>query len=275
MEIIKIFNNNSVAAMSEELGDIILTGSGIGFQKKIGDTVEENRIEKTYIFQDGQRKRFEQSIKTVPTVYFEITDEIVKRATAQLKSDFSGEIFLAISDYISFAIKRKNENIKLTNLVLSEVKYMYQKEYQVGLWAIDLIEKRVGIKLDSDEAGYIALYLVNFSLYRANHNANKIITLTKDILNVIRDTMKISWDEDTLDYARITMHLKYLAERIISEEQASKEDTTASIRKMLKEDTRLSLCINRIVKMIKKSYDYSLSPDEQTYLCIHIKQNLC
>lgn len=46
MKIIKIFNNNSIAALSDELGDIILTGSGIGFQKKIGDLVDESRIKK-------------------------------------------------------------------------------------------------------------------------------------------------------------------------------------------------------------------------------------
>lgn len=47
MKIIKIFNNNnSIAALSDELGDIILTGSGIGFQKKIGDLVDESRLKK-------------------------------------------------------------------------------------------------------------------------------------------------------------------------------------------------------------------------------------
>ena len=34
MKILKVFNNNSIAAISDDLGDIILTGSGIGFQKK-------------------------------------------------------------------------------------------------------------------------------------------------------------------------------------------------------------------------------------------------
>ena len=42
LKIIKIYNNNSIAALSDELGDIILTGSGIGFQKKIGDLVDES-----------------------------------------------------------------------------------------------------------------------------------------------------------------------------------------------------------------------------------------
>ena len=43
MRIIKIFNNNSIAAISPELGDIILTGSGIGFQKKVGDSVDSTK----------------------------------------------------------------------------------------------------------------------------------------------------------------------------------------------------------------------------------------
>lgn len=41
----------------------------------------------------------------------------------------------------------------------------------------------------------------------------------------------------------------------------------------LPEDARLALCINRIVRLIKERYNYDLSPDEQTYLCIHIKKN--
>ena len=273
LKILKVFNNNSVAAISDELGDIILTGSGIGFQKRIGDEVDESRIEKTYFFKDDQQKRFEQSIETVPAIYFEITNKIVNQANKELDTDFSGEIFLAISDHISFAVKRKKEEIYLPNVVLSETKVLYNKEYKVGLWALDYIEEKTGIRLDDDEAGYIALHLVNFSLDNKANNATKIVTLTKEVLNVIKLSMKVDLEEDSLGYARISTHLKYLAERIFRDEIDELQDTTADIREMLKEDLRLSLCINRIVKLIRDRYDYELSPDEQTYLCIHIKKN--
>ncbi|MCB5532148.1 CAT RNA binding domain-containing protein, partial [Thomasclavelia ramosa] len=69
---LKVFNNNSVAAISDQLGDIILTGSGNGFQKRIGEEVDESRIEKTYIYKDDQQKRFRQSIETVTAIYYEI-----------------------------------------------------------------------------------------------------------------------------------------------------------------------------------------------------------
>lgn len=273
MKILKVFNNNSVAAISDELGDIIVTGSGIGFQKKIGDLVDESRIEKTYFFKDDQQKRFEQSIETVPPIYFEITNKIVSKASKDLETDFSGEIFLAISDHLSFAVKRKKDDIYLPNVVLAETKALYKKEYQVGLWALDYIDKKIDIRLDEDEAGYIALHLVNFSLNNKSNNATKIVSLTKEVLNVIKTSMKVDLEEDSLGYARISTHLKYLAERIFRNQTDSLGDTTADIREMLKEDLRLSLCINRIVKLIRDRYDYDLSPDEQTYLCIHIKKN--
>ncbi len=44
MRIIKIFNNNSVAAISPELGDIILTGSVLAFRKKVGDVVDSQKL---------------------------------------------------------------------------------------------------------------------------------------------------------------------------------------------------------------------------------------
>lgn len=273
MKILKVFNNNSVAAISDELEDIILTGSGIGFQKKIGDLVDESKIEKTYLFKDDQKKRFEQSIAEVPAVYFEIANKIVAKAIKELETDFSGEIFIAISDHLSFAVKRKKENIYLPNIILNETKTLYKKEYKVGLWSLDYIKRKIGIRLDDDEAGYLALHLVNFSLNDKANNAMKIVTLTKEVLGVIKATMKVELEEDSIGYARISTHLKYLAERIFREEIDSFQDTTSNIRDMLKANARLALCINRIVKLIEERYDYVLSPDEQTYLCIHIKKN--
>lgn len=273
MKILKVFNNNSVAAISDDLGDIILTGSGIGFQKKAGDLVDETKIEKTYLFKDDQKKHFEQSIAEVPAVYYEIAHKIVSKAVKDLKVDFSGEIFIAISDHLSFAVKRKKENIYLPNIILNETKIIYKEEYKVGLWALDYIENKIGIRLDEDEAGYLALHLVNFSLSNNANNAMKIVTLTKEVLNLIKKTMKVELEEDSIGYTRISTHLKFLAERIFRDDASSVVDTTSDIREMLKEDARLALCINRIVKLIKERYNYDLSPDEQTYLCIHIKKN--
>lgn len=273
LKIIKIFNNNSIAALSDELGDIILTGSGIGFQKKIGDLVDESRIEKTYIFKEKGEKRIRRGINDIEPIYYEITSLLVSKATEELETQFYGEIFLAISDHIAFAIKRKKENIDLPNVVLSETKALYKKEYQLGLWIIEVIKEKMGIQLEEAEAGYIALHLVNFSTKNNSQNTSKIVNFVKDVFDIIEKTMHIKLELDSIDYARLSTHLKFLAERVFRNDVENTIDTTENIRDMLKENIRLSLCINRIKKLIYEKYHYTLTPDEQTYLCIHIKKN--
>ena len=152
MKIIKIFNNNSIAALSDELGDIILTGSGIGFQKKIGDLVDESRIEKTYIFKEKGEKRIHRGINDIEPIYYEITSLLVSKATEQLNTQFYGEIFLAISDHIAFAIKRKKEKIDLNNLAPEEeLKYEIAKE--LGL--LDKVMEQGWKALTAKETGRI------------------------------------------------------------------------------------------------------------------------
>ena len=273
LKIIKIFNNNSIAALSDELGDIILTGSGKKKKKKIGDLVDESRIEKTYIFKEKGEKRTRRGINDIEPIYYEITSLLVSKATEQLNTQFYGEIFLAISDHIAFAIKRKKEKIDLPNVVLSETKAIYKNEYQLGLWTIKLIKEKIGIQLEEAEAGYIALHLVNFSTKNSSQNTSKIVNFVRDVIEVIEQTMNVQLELDSINYARLSTHLKFLAERVFRNDIENNIDTTENIRDMLKENIRLSLCINRIKKRIENKYHYLLTPDEQTYLCIHIKKN--
>jgi len=274
MIILKVFNNNSVVALSDDRQDVIVTGAGVGFHKKPGDRIDEHRIEKKYVLQDEHKKRFEQLLSDISNVCFEITDWIVKKATQELKKDFSSEIFIAISDHISYAMKRKSEGIYLPNIILNETKVLYKEEYEIGLMALEYIKKRTGYKLEIDEAGYIALHLANFAVANQDNNAVKIVSFTKEVIDVIQNTMNKKLGENTIAYARISIHLKYLSERIFRNEKVQLEDTTYDIRSMLKMDPRLSLCINRIDKLTRQNYNYELSPDEQTYLCIHIKRNV-
>ena len=215
MRIIKIFNNNSIAAISPELGDIILTGSGIGFQKKVGDSVDSTKIEKTYMFKEDPHKRLEREDDISPDCY-EMTDKIVSRAIKKLKSRYYGEIFLTMTDHISFALKRKQENIRIPYVVLGDVSILYKNEYEIGLWALSYIKKKTGITLDLEEANYIALHLVNFSMDNNTHIATKILSFVTDIIGIIENSMKVTISPQSLSYARLSTHLKYLAERIFT-----------------------------------------------------------
>ena len=118
-----------------------------------------------------------------------------------------------------------------------------------------------------------ALHLVNFSTKNSSQNTSKIVNFVRDVIEVIEQTMNVQLELDSINYARLSTHLKFLAERVFRNDVENNIDTTENIRDMLKENIRLSLCINRIKKRIENKYHYLLTPDEQTYLCIHIKKN--
>ena len=58
MIINKVINNNVLSTHDENNREIVLMGKGIGFQKKVGDEVAEDKIEKKF----GFRIRFRFSL---------------------------------------------------------------------------------------------------------------------------------------------------------------------------------------------------------------------
>lgn len=273
MKVRQVFNNNAIVAADESLGDVVVLGAGIGFQKKINDEIDEKKIERKYVFEGNSKKRFEESLRMVPAKYYLVTTQIVEKAEKKLGVKFNSEVFISISDHIAFAIRRQRENVYLPNIILDETKILYKKEFEIGLWAIQHIKEQLNITLEEDEAGYIALHLINYSLNNKLSNATKVLTFTREVVKIVELTSKVEFKKDSLAYLRLSTHLKYLAERIFRNEVESM-DTTLSIRDFLNQDVQLYMCINRIKKYIIDRYDYNLSPDEETYLIIHIKNNL-
>ena len=273
MKIVKVFNNNIVAAISPKLGEIIVMGSGLGFQKKPGDRVNESKIEKVYTIQQTTSPA-RQEILNIDPVFIELTEAILKHSAAVLNTTFNDAVFLTLADHISFAVQRYKEGTLLPNVMLSETKILYAAKFKVGLWALDLIEKKTGLHLSEDEAGFIALHLVNFSMKNTGNNAANVLKFSNQIIHIVEDSLNVELEEQSLGFARLSIHLKYLAERIFRQEYASFEDTTFTIREFLQEFEGMDRCMNAITTFIQSCYGYMLSPDEQTYLSIHIKNNV-
>ena len=79
MKIAKIFNNNTVATISQDKTEMIVTGPGIGFHKAVGDQIDERKIEKRYLIENTQRTRFYQMLENIPVEYFEFSEIIFKK----------------------------------------------------------------------------------------------------------------------------------------------------------------------------------------------------
>ncbi|MGN1389604.1 MAG: CAT RNA binding domain-containing protein [Bulleidia sp.] len=66
MKVVKVINNNLVRSY-EKGTEVLVTGSGIGFQKKPGDEIDPSRIEKVYRISDqGIESRLAQIVDQIP-----------------------------------------------------------------------------------------------------------------------------------------------------------------------------------------------------------------
>lgn len=271
MKIIRIYNNNILAArMGEE--EVIITGNGVGFGKNANDDVDETKIEKTYTFQNQQNIQVQQFLERIPAKYFRIAEMIVDKATTTLAITLSNQILISLTDHINYAIERKRNNQQIPNLMFHEIKISYKSEFKIGLWALRLIEANTNVLLDEDEAGYIAMHIVNATIGNKKNGTNMILRFMKDIQCVIEKSFCITLDQHSLNYTRLVTHLKYLAQHIFYNDNKKIENLDELYDLLITHHVKMKSCIEDICLIVKKNYNYQLEKYELVYLMIHMSK---
>lgn len=139
-EILKVINNNIVCSIDQGGEEIILRGLGIGFKKKVKDFVEESQIEKVYkIANQNTRSKLEELLLDIPLEYVETCTEIIEYAKGSLKRQLNDNIYLTLTDHISFAIERMKNNQSYKNALLMEIKDFILKSMQLVFMHLTLL----------------------------------------------------------------------------------------------------------------------------------------
>lgn len=236
MKVLRVFNNNIVATRTDDNKDAIAQGAGIGFQKKPGDTIDAEKIERMYYILDEHMSKFNELFDQTPIEYFQIAEMIMEEVKKQLHVNLSNQIVIALTDHIYFAVQRQQEGVQLPNLMISEIRTMYRDEYKLALWSLNIIEQITGIRLDEDEAGYITMHIVNATMQSTTDKTTSILLFTKGVLDVIRQEFNIKLDPDQLDAARLMTHLKFLAQRIFQGESSELNEVEDMYDLLIKKD---------------------------------------
>ena len=162
MIIKKIMNNNVVFVKDKKKNELILVGSGIGFKMKPGMKADESKVEKTFLLSKfKEQKRLVELLSKISSEDFKLADHIIQYAKASLGTDLNENIYVTLTDHMVFAMERTRKGIIFRNALLWEIKQFYPQEFAIGQYAIEVIEKKTGIKMAEDEAGFIALHIAN------------------------------------------------------------------------------------------------------------------
>ncbi|WWR22137.1 PRD domain-containing protein [Lachnospiraceae bacterium JLR.KK009] len=274
MKIHKALNNNAAVVLDEKGHEKIVMGKGICFKKKAGDEIPEELADKVFSLSGAEaNSKFQALIQDVPMEHIALGEEIIAEAKARLGHKMNDMVYISLIDHVHTSIVRFLEGITVKNILLWDIRKFYKEEYQIGLWALELIKETCSVELPEDEAGFIALHLANAQMDEEKmQNMYEITRIMQEILNIVRYYFHVTFDEDDVYYYRFITHLKFFAKRL-AEHKLYGEDDNDDLWGVVKEKYPDTFrCVEKIAAFIEKKYKYKLLKDEQLYLTIHIER---
>ena len=270
----KVYNNNVILAFeNSSKKEMILTGCGIGFGKKPNDTVDDSKIEKKFVIQDNNfESKVNKLASEIPEEVFAVSSAIIEYAEKNLNTTLDEYIYISLTDHIYFALKRYKENLPIKNELLYELRRIHKKEYEIGKWAIEYINKTFNVNFLIDEAGFIAMHIINANYRESTNKSCLIMNIINQILDIIKNYYSIEFIEDEINFDRLLTHLKFFAKRLIDKTE-SIDTNNNGLLEIVKVQYKESYdCVKQIKSFIEENYTYKVNDDEVLYLILHINR---
>lgn len=272
MKIEKIINNNIVSSFDDKNREIIVMGRGLGFGCKQGQSIDETKVEKVFRMDNEiESERLQSVLADIPIEHIQITDEIITHAKTIIAKKLNKNIYITLTDHINFAIARYKQGYNFKNALIWEIKKFYVAEYEVGEKALEIIREKLKIDLPSDEAASIAMHFVNAEFGTEMPSAIDITKLIQNVLRIIKYNYQMELDEESINYERFITHLKFFAQRIITNRANSGNDE--EFHNMIKNQYKTDYkCAEKIRKYVEAEFKMQVPEEELIYLTVHLKR---
>ncbi|MCC8076047.1 MAG: PRD domain-containing protein [Clostridiales bacterium] len=266
----KILNNNVITSVSEDGQEIIIVGNGIGWKQKAGEPVDGSKIEKIFRMDTAtSTARLKQLFLEVNVESIRVSSQIVDYARQYLDVELKKNIYITLTDHIDFAVERCSKGISFQTPLYWEIRTLYAKEFHVGQYALELIQKHMGVTLPEEEAASIALHLVNAEYDGNITHTESTIDIVSTALSIVRLLTGTPFHEDSLDYQRFVTHLLFFAQRVLSGKLLENQGDLL-YETMKSTYPKEFQCAEKIAKYVNRQYQAQVGHEEMTFLTVHI-----
>lgn len=277
MQISKILNNNVVITEKDQ-AEVVAMGRGLAFGKKIGDQIAVDKIEKFYTLKGDESSRVDELLAGIPDDIFLIIDKVITLAKEKIPGKINDSLFLSLADHINATQLRAQEGFVIKNFLLWDIKRFFPTEFSIGKKAVADISDKFDLPhlLETDdEAGFIAMHIVNSELGRGESSASELTKLMEEMLTIVKYSLKVAINEEDIFFQRFVTHLKFFSERVLLDDNKSLSKSDDRLFEMIIERFPESYeTTSKIVNFLDKTRGYQVSKDEQTYITIHLARIL-
>ncbi|MGV8966379.1 MAG: PRD domain-containing protein [Cellulomonas sp.] len=270
MELMRVFNNNVVLARDEAGREVILTGRGLGFQARPGQSVDQTKVVRVFLPADGRDPDdLAHLVAGVPPEHI----QLVGAALADVGLDkLAGNpaLIVALADHVSFALRRVAVGMELEYPLLAEVQNLYPEEHASAAALLVAINARSETTLPSAEAVGLALHLVNAGFATGDLSYTYTMTgVIQQMVSVIEQTFNLTLDPGSVSVGRFITHLRYLFVRIHQHKQLDEERSIigVAIRAAYSHEVE---CALRLAALLELRLGSALTDEEVSYLALHV-----
>jgi transcriptional antiterminator len=267
----KVLNNNVIIAEHPSYEEVVVIGKGIGFNRKRGDYIDTDVIEKLFVLEN--EKEQENYIKLLPFIDNEFLEviisamDLIKQRTHSVLNE---HIHVALTDHLMFALTRASQGMEMKNPFLVETKALYRHEFEIAKEVVALIKEKTGIDLPIGEVGFIALHIHSAVTNRNLSDVNQYSQLVSRLVEMVEEQFEIEIDKESIDYMRLVRHLRFAIERVMKGEKVEEPEKIASL---LKEE--YPVCYNlswKLIKVMQQTLKMKVFDAEAVYLTMHLQR---
>ena len=128
------------------------------------------------------------------------------------------------------------------------------------------------MKFFIDEAGFIAMHIVNANYRESTSQSYLIMNITNQILDIIKNYYSVEFIEDEINFDRLLTHLKFFAKRLIDKKEELKPSNNTLLEVVKVQYQESYNCVKQIKLFIEDNYTYKINDDEILYLILHINR---
>ncbi|AKG33981.1 glucose PTS transporter transcription antiterminator GlcT [Paenibacillus durus] len=267
----KVLNNNVIIADHPQYAEVVVIGKGIGFNRKSRDQINLSAVEKMFILRNQQeQEQYKELVPQVDEKLIEIIQEIVLYIMQRSRQPVNEHIHIALTDHISFAIRRYEQDVALHNPFLYETKEIYPEEYAMAEYAIAKINKAMGVTMPVDEIGFVALHIHSALSNSSVAELQQHSQLIGDLVNLVEISLEYRVPRDSLDYSRLVTHLRFVLERLRRGEAVKETSSLDSLMK--REYPEMYALAWKLTKVMERRMHLTVYPAEVSYLTVHLQR---
>ncbi|MBO0602361.1 transcription antiterminator [Sporosarcina sp. E16_3] len=267
----KALNNNVLIATDVNGNEVVLIGRGIGFGKKSGEPIIQEKVEKLFVLNDPkEQEQYKQLLSTLDEDTLKVLISAVEIIQARSDMPLNEHIHVALTDHLVFAVSRMRRGMAIRNPFLLETKALYPDEYKIAAEVTAMVNKQLTVALPEGEIGFIALHIHSALVNKDVRDLTRHSELMVRLVKMIEEQLEVVIDKNSIDYMRLIRHLRFTIERVVRGERIAEPKKITGLLK-----TEYPVCYNlawKMIKVIQQTLQMEIYDAEAVYLTLHLQR---